>query len=73
VTIAESRGFGSGTLQVNGRSALGKPALGGEDVGARGHASAAEFDDGVLWRAVGSWGLPVDEVRYVPKGAGRYH
>jgi hypothetical protein len=29
---------------------------------------------GVLQRAVvGSWGLPVDEVRYVPKGAGRYH
>jgi spectinomycin phosphotransferase len=33
-----------------------------------------ELDDGVLRSAVAeTWGLPVDEVRYVPKGAGSYH
>ena len=33
-----------------------------------------ELDDGMLRRAVvDTWGLPVDDVRYVPKGAGSYH
>jgi spectinomycin phosphotransferase len=33
-----------------------------------------EFDDEVLGRAVTeTWGLPVDEFRYLPKGAGSYH
>jgi spectinomycin phosphotransferase len=36
--------------------------------------SPRELDDDVLRRAVAdTWGLPIDEVRYVPKGAGSYH